>query len=232
MRLINSYGGTVPYGTSSNSYYSNYGGYYNNYNPYYYMQQRQEEERRRQQAIQEQKEQEEVFDILNRAASKSLGREIKTVRQPNIEEAQNDWYKQQQYISEIYQYNHLANNIHKRMDVKNYTSYGKELLDTHMNKVYEEMKMIRKPKSLYEFLENSGSIRMELEEQERNRISLTQAYNGEDYRQLLNLHNQSYDSLSPRYTIDDMEISLPDRFKGSQAYREAKAKFLNAILPL
>ena len=33
MRLINSYGGTVPYGTSSNSYYSNYGDYYNNYNP-------------------------------------------------------------------------------------------------------------------------------------------------------------------------------------------------------
>ena len=231
MRLINSYGGTVPYGTSSNSYYSNYGGYYNNYNPYYYMQQKEEQERQRQQILEEQKRERDIFDILNRTASRNLGKEI-SFYQPTIEEVQNDWYTRQTYISEVYQYNQLADNVRQRRDIKNYTSYRKEELDNHISKVYEEMAIVREPKTLYEFLENSGSIRMQLDDQERKNNDLSKAYNGADYRQLLNLHNQTYDSLSQRYTIDDMEISLPDRFKGSASYREAKAKFLNAILPM
>ncbi|MDD3122045.1 MAG: hypothetical protein PHC62_00850 [Candidatus Izemoplasmatales bacterium] len=59
---------------------------------------------------------------------------------------------------------------------------------------------------------------------------LRKAYDSNSYNRLLNLHNNDsvIDALTSDFTIDDMEVRLPDQF--NQEYQERKRRFLEAII--
>lgn len=74
-----------------------------------------------------------------------------------------------------------------------------------------------------------AQILMRRAKEQRN--DLKQAYDSNQYRQLLNMHNNSQnviDAFTRDFTIDDMEITLPDRF--NKEYQERRKRFLDAII--
>lgn len=85
--------------------------------------------------------------------------------------------------------------------------------------------------NVMEWINNMGYeyaqiLQREVIEKSRN---LNNAYNSDNYNKMLqNFHtNSTIDALTRDFTIDDMEINLPDKF--NQEYRDRRRRFMEAL---
>lgn len=201
--------------------YRDYYGYntYNSYfNPYEIQRRREEEERlRRQTEINQMRFQ----DQLERSYYTYLGIEF---QKDSPEERLSQVEREYQFVREYSQMMQEHQQFQFQNDFR-FIGYDTD----------EPVRVDPQPDEhvdVHEWINNMGYeyaqiLRREVLEKSKD---LTNGYNSENYNRLLQNFNtnSAIDALSRDFTIDDMEISLPDKF--NKEYQERRKRFMEALL--
>lgn len=204
------------------NYYNQQGNYnslYNqNYNPYLAQQQYEEQQR---QYRKKQVEQINFYNKLNKMFYSYEGVEF----EPQEPE------EQMKEAEEYYQYLVDMNRI--RQEHCGFSMEGFRLIKWDNREDQIQVQQQEEHVDFGEWMDNLGYEYAQILMKraiEQNR-DLKRAYDSDKYQQLLNMHNNSdniIDAFTRDFTIDDMEITLPDRF--NESYQERKRRFLEAII--
>lgn len=204
--------------------YSNYRDYYgynmyNSYfNPYEIQRRREEEERQRRQA---EINQMRLQDQLERSYYTYLGIEVhKDSPEERLAQAEREY----QFIKDYHQLMQDHQQFQFQSDFRFIGDEPEEYVQA--NPQPEEHVDVR------EWIDNMGYeyaqiLRKEILEKSKD---LTNGYNSDNYNRMLQNFNtnSAIDALSRDFTIDDMEISLPDKF--NKEYQERRKRFMDALL--
>ena len=193
--------------------YNGYNGYYNQYwNPWAI---RQQEEAQRKLQAQQMATQMNIWTSVLKCSSNALGHNYdeELIRQ-RMEESiriKRENAEKQQFVDNMYSISQECNRqLEQHMaQQEELERRGEELYQAQFNTEASR-------KSMYQWLHEDAQERyMEYQYSEmiRTKHNVANAYNSEQYKQMLNVHNSSYASLNPNVTIDDLEIqvSLPER---------------------
>lgn len=196
-------------------------GYYNQYyNPYYI---RQQQEAQRRMEVEQSKIQQDIWARLIQCKNNALGYEqidqeeiINSINQRVA--LQQQMYADAQYMDKIHE---ISAKAQQQIQIDN-----QPIQQVQTQQRQEE-------KSLYRWLHEEGQDRLnsalnaEVKKSQRN---MSSAYNSAGYQQLLSIHNNTYNSLNPNVSIDDMEIqvNLPQRLKMERDIR--RQKFAEALM--
>lgn len=202
-----------PYGQPNYNYY----GYNSYYNPYEYQRQREEQERAYREA---QINRMKFYADLDRSFYAYRGIKYE-VQDP--EEKMRNIEAQYQYVQDV----HAQMNQHSMFSLEgfHYIQWDPQPDPNYQPPEEEHV-------DVQEWFDNINYMLSEImlnkaKEQSRN---LQNAYNSDNYNRLLNSHNNTdsvMDALSRDFTIDDMEIKLPDKF--SEEYNNRRKRFMEAL---
>lgn len=198
--------------------YSNYRDYYgySTYDPYEIRRRREEEERRQRESTLNQIR---FQDQLDRSYYAYLGVKFqRDTPEERIAQAEQEY----QFIREFAQ----MKQEHEQFQFQS---------DFHIVGDYPEETVYQPPKEhvdVQEWINNMGyeyACILQKEAIARSR-NLNDAYSSENYQRMLQNFNtnSTIDALTRDFTIDDMEIKLPDKL--SREYQERRRKFMEALL--
>ena len=202
------------------NYYNQNGSYqnmmYNSmYNPY-------EQERLRKEREEQQKQQAlnrlSIMNKFDRNLASYVGQEIE---QQTPEEQLKDIQSEYVYLQELQAYK----DEHSGFDMEGFhlMSYEREMVpDSERQKTPEDVDPV-------EWMNNMGYMIAEgmAEELKYQKNNLAKAYNSQNYNQLLNMHNKSYDPYTAT-SIDDMEVRLPSEM--NTEYQKRRQRFMQALM--
>lgn len=213
------------YNGYNGGYYTNN---YNSYNPYLIRQQQEEYQKQLQE---QQKNQYNINCMLHRMANNFYHEDYV---EPSVQDQSEYYYYAQKKLQDVAEYEHLAYLTTHLQEVVDQQTQQK--INGTVFKMTTQEQQMHKKDSLYDFLNSAGELYVKALEREANvnnkdLHNLQNLYNHDSYSKLVNMHNASsnaYNSYNKNFSIDDMEITLPEKF--NTEYQQRKQAFLNSIL--
>ncbi|MDE6946221.1 MAG: hypothetical protein K2P14_03440 [Anaeroplasmataceae bacterium] len=216
-----SYQGVPTIGNIGGYGYPYQNGYYNQYyNPYYI---RQQQEAQRRMEIEQSRIQQDIWARLIQCRNNALGYE--QVSQGEIIDSINQRVALQHQMYADAQY---MNKIHE------ISAKAQQQLQIDSQPVQQvQTQQQQEEKSLYRWLHEDGQERLDSAlnaEVKKSQRNVSNLYDSNSYQQLLSIHNNTYNSLNPNVSIDDMEIqvNLPQRLKMERD--ERRQRFAEALM--
>lgn len=216
-----SYQGVPTIGNIGGYGYPYQNGYYNQYyNPYYI---RQQQEAQRRMEIEQSRIQQDIWARLIQCRNNALGYE--QVSQGEIIDSINQRVALQHQMYADAQY---MNKIHE------ISAKAQQQLQIDSQPVQQvQTQQQQEEKSLYRWLHEDGQERLDSAlntEVRKSQRNVSNLYDSNSYQQLLSIHNNTYNSLNPNVSIDDMEIqvNLPQRLKMERD--ERRQRFAEALM--
>jgi hypothetical protein len=200
-----------------------YNGIYNNYfNPYLAMQQ---EELRKAQEREMLRQQSEIMKSISRNVNTALGRDVddEYLSQYDPIEYDNEKVQNDMLYDRLVNLDRTATTFNPRL--ANFVEYNNKMFDAAKERFPDNTGVIN-------FFSQAGELYAEamMREWKEKQKDLTQLYNSDKYKQLINLHSKggSLGNLNRNIDVNDMEITLPNHLQNE--YTARKAAFLDAIL--